>query len=251
MTGTTELTINGHDPGATSDTPANTPGATVGTVDGAVVRRAGLTPLVVHAPALAVAAVSADARYTPVPVQEWPGGVMPPRPVTGPVVRTKLRRARRGWYAPVAAPAPTTTRQGEILNPALVASPTDEEGVVIGRDLLSNSPVAHDPFTAYQRKVLTSPSVIAIGLIGSGKSALLKTVYVLRPIILRGRRVVTLDRKDRKDRAGEGEYCELTRLLGGEPVSIRIGGGGTVINPLDPQDPQMTAVTGRRGRERS
>ena len=72
--------------------------------------------------------------------------------------------------------------------------------------------------------------------------------------ISRGRPVVTSDRKDRKDRkdrAGEGEYCELTRLLGGEPFSMRIGGGGTVINPLDPLDPQVTAVICGRGRERS
>jgi len=32
---------------------------------------------------------------------------------------------------------------------------------------------------------------------------------------------------------------------------MRIGGGGTVINPLDPLDPQVTAVICGRGRERS
>lgn len=238
MTSTTETTINGHDRPAAGS-------STVGAHAGVVVRRAGLSPLVVDAPSPGTeAAVSAPARYVPAPVEDWPGGVMAPRPVQGPVVRSKLRKAKRGWYAPLAAPAPTTTRQAEILNPALVASPTDDEGIAIGRDLLSNSTVAHDPFTAYRRKVITSPSVIVLGLIGVGKSSLLKTVYVLRPIILRGRRVVTLDRKDR---GGEGEYCELTRLLGGQPFSMRIGGGGTVINPLDPQ---ITAVIGRAGQYR-
>ena len=256
MSSTTER-VNGHPAthhhSNTSDNTGAAAGGTAGSMGGGpavsgvagVVRRAGLSPLVAGVPAPGVAAAAAaPARYVPAPAGQWPGGVMAPRPVQGPVVRASLRKARRGWYAPVAAPAPTTTRQAEILNPALVASPTDDEGVAIGRDLLSNSPVAHDPFTAYQRKELTSPSVIAIGLIGSGKSSLLKTVYVLRPIILRGRRVVTLDRKDR---AGEGEYCELTRLLGGQPFSMRIGGGGTVINPLDPQ---ITAVIGRAGQFR-
>ena len=203
--------------------------------DGRVPRRAGLSPAGRDAPPTQSEPDTAGTpqRYAPVSADLSPGGVMAPRPVRGPVVRAKLGRARRGWYAPLASPAPTTTRQAEILNPALVASPTDEEGVAIGRDLLSNSPVAHDSFTAYRRKKITSPAVIVLGVIGVGKSALLKTVYVLRPIILRGRRCVVLDRKDR---AGEGEYCELTRRLGGEPFSMRIGGGGTVDQPARPAD---------------
>ena len=155
--------------------------------------------------------------------------------------RPSLRKARAERYFARAVPAPTTTRQAEILNPALIAAPTDEEGVVIGRDVLSNSAVAHDPFTAYQNKVITSPAVVILGVIGSGKSSLIKTVYVLRPIILKGRRAVVMDKKDRE---GEGEYAELTRQLGGEPFGFRIGGGGTVINPLDPL---ITEVLGRHG----
>lgn len=145
--------------------------------------------------------------------------------------RPKASVARREGYFQRATPAPTTTRQAEILNPALIAAPTDDEGVVIGRDMLSNSAVAHDPFTAYQRKIITSPAVVVLGVIGSGKSSLIKTVYVLRPIILKGRRAVVMDKKDRN---GEGEYCELTRELGSDPYHFRIGGGGTVINPMDP-----------------
>lgn len=155
--------------------------------------------------------------------------------------RPNQRIARREGYFARAVPAPSTTRQAEILNPALIAAPTEDEGVVIGRDMLSNSAVAHDPFTAYQRKIITSPAVVVLGVIGSGKSSLIKTVYVLRPIILRGRRAVVMDKKDRN---GEGEYCELTRELGSDPFHFRIGGGGTVINPLDPA---ITAAIGRKG----
>lgn len=158
--------------------------------------------------------------------------------------RPDVRAARRERYFRRATPAPSTTRQAEILNSALIAAPTDDEGIVIGRDLLSNSAVAHDPFTAYQRKVITSPSVVVLGVIGSGKSSLIKTVYVLRPIILRGRRAVVMDKKDRN---GEGEYCELTRELGSDPFHFRIGGGGTVINPMDPVIADAIGRSGQLG----
>lgn len=162
--------------------------------------------------------------------------------------RPDARAARRERYFRRATPAPSTTRQAEILNSALIAAPTDDEGIVIGRDLLSNSAVAHDPFTSYQRKIITSPAVVVLGVIGSGKSSLIKTVYVLRPIILRGRRAVVMDKKDRN---GEGEYCELTRELGSDPFHFRIGGGGTVINPMDPVIAEAIGRSGQLGLLRS
>lgn len=166
------------------------------------------------------------------------GRTLPP-PVQGYRVRRSLRRARRGCYAPATAAALTSTRQAEILNPALVAAPTDSCGIVIGRDLLSNALVAHDPFTAYERGLVSSPAVLAIGAIGSAKSSLLKTAYVMRPLALKARRVVVMDRKDR---GGEGEYCELARHLGVEPLRFVVAGGagghgagsGTRLNILDP-----------------
>ena len=159
-----------------------------------------------------------------------PGVLDLPTP-QGYVVRRSARKARRGWYAPLAAPALTSTRQAEILNTGLVAAPTDAYGILLGRDRLSNTPVAHDPFTAYERGTITSPAVVIIGVVGAGKSALLKTVYVLRPLIMRGRRAVVMDRKDR---GGEGEYCQTSRQLGAEPLRMVLGGGGTTLNILDP-----------------
>lgn len=171
-------------------------------------------------------------------------GVIVPTAPRGAIVRTKSRAASRGWYSPMAQGAPSTTRQGEILNPALIAAPLDDAGVVIGRDRMSSSPVAHDPFTAYSKKLITSPAVVVLGDIGSGKSSLLKTVYVLRPMILRGRRAVVMDRKDRD---GEGEYSELARRLRGGLFHMKVGGGGTRLNPLDPQ---IASVIGRSGQYR-
>lgn len=169
-------------------------------------------------------------------------GVMELPELQGYRVRRSARKARRGWYAPVASPAPTSTRQAEVLNTALVAAPTDAFGIFVGRDRLSNTPVAHDPFTAYERGTITSPAVVVLGVIGAGKSSLLKTVYVLRPLILRNRRAVVMDKKDR---GGEGEYCETSRQLGAEPLRMVLGGGGTTLNILDPTVLAGSGVAGQ------
>lgn len=145
--------------------------------------------------------------------------------------RTSARKARSGWYAPTATASLTSTRQAEVLNTALVAAPTGPVGVLVGRDRLSQMPVAHDPYEAYARKIVTSPNVAVLGCVGAGKSSLIKTAYVLRPLILRGRRAVVMDRKDRN---GEGEYSETCRELGGRPLHFVLGGSGTRLNILDP-----------------
>lgn len=150
----------------------------------------------------------------------------------GAIVRTKGSKQGSGYYAPLAQPAPTTSRQAEILNPALIAEPLDEEGIAIGRDRVSQATIAHDPFTAYQKDEIDNGAVVVLGDIGSGKSSLLKTVYCLRPMILRGRRIVVVDRKDQ---AGAGEYTPLVERYGGTPFRMIIGGGGTRINPVDPR----------------
>jgi len=113
---------------------------------------------------------------------------------------------------------------------ALVAAPTDNFGIVIGRDRLSNTPAIHDPFTAYELGTISSPAVVVLGVVGAGKSSLLKTVYVMRPLILRNRRAVVMDKKDR---GGEGEYAETSRALGAEPLRMVLGGGGTTLNIMD------------------
>ena len=144
-----------------------------------------------------------------------------------PVGRFGMKVLRRG--------APTTTRQAEVLNPAIIGTPTDESGVVIGQDRISGALIAHDPFTAYEHKLISSPNVVIIGMIGAGKSSLLKTVYVERPLLLRKRRAVVIDKKLRGQ---EGEYAELTRFFGAEPYRMDPEAAGerssTTLNILDP-----------------
>lgn len=148
-----------------------------------------------------------------------------------PSARVSMGKARKGWYAPLTPAAPSSTRQAQILNTTLVAEATDHEGIVIGRDCLSNSVVAHDAFTAYQNKQITSPNVMVVGAVGAGKSALTKTVYVIRPFTFSDRRIVVFDKKDQD---GAGEYTELTHTLGGKPLRFALDGSGSRLNLLDP-----------------
>jgi hypothetical protein len=129
--------------------------------------------------------------------------------------------------------APTTTRQAEVLNTAIIGTPGDNRGVVIGTDQLSGAMVAHDPFSGYENHRITSPNACLIGMLGSTKSSCIKTVYVARPLTLRRRRAVVMDKKPRD---GEGEYAELTRHFGAEPYRFDPDDprGSTCMNVLDP-----------------
>jgi hypothetical protein len=99
-------------------------------------------------------------------------------------------------------------------------------GVYIGRDLYGGS-FAYDPFTLYERRILTNPNLLVIGEVGCGKSALVKS-YLLRQGVF-GRVPWVSDPK--------GEYADVARALGSEP--IRLAPGGTIhVNPIaDRTDP--------------
>lgn len=171
-------------------------------------------------------------------VEEWA-----PFAEQGARLRLNNRKARSGLYAPAVTGAPSTTRQAEILNTALIAAPTGVEGVAAGRDVLSQTAISKDPITDYNAtpRRVTSTNVVALGDVGSSKSGYTKTVYVLRPLILRKRRAVVFDKKDR---GGEGEYAEIVRALtdpadarlGREnrPIRFALNGSGVRLNILDP-----------------
>jgi hypothetical protein len=161
----------------------------------------------------------------------------------GSILRVKKRKAAAGFYAPSIPGAPSTTRQAEILNTALIAAPTGVAGVAAGRDVLSQTAISKDPITDYNAtpRLVTSTNVLVIGNVGSGKSSYTKTVYVLRPLILRDRRAVVFDKKNED---GEGEYAELVRFHTNaedrragrvnQPVRFALDGSGVRFNLLDP-----------------
>jgi type IV secretory pathway VirB4 component len=100
-------------------------------------------------------------------------------------------------------------------------------GAYIGRDLYGGS-FAYDPFTLYERRVLTNPNMLVIGEVGSGKSSLVKS-YLLRQAVF-GRIPWVSDPK--------GEYAVVAEALGCAPIRLAPG-GSTRVNPIaDRADPE-------------
>lgn len=129
-----------------------------------------------------------------------------------------------------------TTAQLGALYPAVANRQLPVHRVLVGRDTFGGLFV-HDPFELYARGVITNPNMIVIGQIGRGKSAFVKS-YLYRHATF-GRRIVVLDPK--------GEYGELSRRLGEEPVEMRPG-GQFQINPLDVVGEQIGRVEIERRR---
>lgn len=169
----------------------------------------------------------------PTPAEQDEGGdELLPWTVPGHRLRASERAANSGFYAPAVTGAPSSTRQAAVLNTALIAAPTGTDGLVIGRDVLSQGAVAHDPFTAYNAtpRRITSPNVVLMGDVGGGKSSCTKCNYVARPLTLRGRRVVVFDKKDEN---GEGEYAPMVRAYKHEPIRFTADQTSTRLNLLD------------------
>lgn len=97
------------------------------------------------------------------------------------------------------------------------------DGVFVGQDLYSGGSFVYDPWVLYARGVITAPNVVLAGIVGSGKSALAKSLYT-RSLPF-GRRVyVPGDPK--------GEHTAVANTVGGR--AIVLGHGlNTRLNPLD------------------
>ncbi|WAH99752.1 ATP/GTP-binding protein [Arthrobacter sp. MMS18-M83] len=151
----------------------------------------------------------------------------------GSLLRKSDSKAAKGFYAPALPGSPTSTKQAEILNTTLIAAPTGASGVSQGRDVMSRTGVNSDPITGYNStpKIVTSTGVIVLGDVGSAKSSLVKCNYVIRPLILKDRRAVIFDKKDQ---AGEGEYSELCRHYGHDPLRFTMDESSTRWNLVDP-----------------
>lgn len=97
------------------------------------------------------------------------------------------------------------------------------DGVFVGQDLYSGGSFVYDPWVLYACGVITAPNVVLAGIVGSGKSALAKSLYT-RSLPF-GRRVyVPGDPKN--------EHTAVANTVGGR--TIVLGHGlNTRLNPLD------------------
>lgn len=107
--------------------------------------------------------------------------------------------------------------------PFLAEGGLGSDGVFVGQDLYSGSSFVYDPWVLYARGLITAPNLVLAGIVGSGKSALAKSLYT-RSIPF-GRRVyVPGDPK--------GEHTAVAEAVGGRAIALGHGMPNR-LNPLD------------------
>jgi hypothetical protein len=107
--------------------------------------------------------------------------------------------------------------------PFLAEGGLGSDGVFVGQDLYSGSSFVYDPWVLYARGLITAPNLVLAGIVGSGKSALAKSLYT-RSIPF-GRRVyVPGDPK--------GEHTAVAEAVGGKAIAVGHGMSNR-LNPLD------------------
>jgi hypothetical protein len=129
------------------------------------------------------------------------------------------------WGPPgVKVPAHVTSasRIG-VLTPFVAPSTMSIPGPVIGVEAISGQPFTFDPWFAVAKRVASSPGVVVFGLMGTGKSMMVK-IAMLR-LIESGRQVIVSSDPKR-------EWADLALALGGQVVGVGPG-SGNVINLLD------------------
>ena len=108
--------------------------------------------------------------------------------------------------------------------PFLADAGLGSRGVMVGQDAWSGSAFCYDPWVLYAQGVLTNPNVMVAGIIGRGKSALVKSIAT---------RSIAFGRKVYVPGDAKGEWSVVARAVGG--AAIELGGGLSArLNPLDP-----------------
>ncbi|QYG95857.1 hypothetical protein HC251_25245 (plasmid) [Iamia sp. SCSIO 61187] len=125
-----------------------------------------------------------------------------------------------------------TTRHVASAYPAQAQPGWGARGVRIGLDVESDAAVTWDPWELYNAGIISGPHAVVVGMIGSGKSSLAKTI-VARETVFR-RRALIIDPK--------GEWGPVVDAVGGRVLRIRPPGAPgegppSRLNPLDPALP--------------
>lgn len=96
-------------------------------------------------------------------------------------------------------------------------------GVYVGQDMYSGGAFVYDPWVLYAAGVITAPNLVIAGIVGAGKSALIKSLYT---------RSIPFGRKVYVPGDPKGEHSAIAEAVGGK--AIILGHGlRTRLNPLD------------------
>ncbi len=115
-----------------------------------------------------------------------------------------------------------TTAHVQALYPFMSSTGLGSDGVYIGAETTGGS-FFYDPWSLYERNIITNPNMVIAGQVGRGKSALIKTIVYRQAAF--GRTAIVVDPK--------GEWAPLCERLGGTVLRLAPGNGQT-LNPLDP-----------------
>lgn len=107
--------------------------------------------------------------------------------------------------------------------PFLTESGLGHEGTYIGTDVFGSGAFSYDPWILYEKGVISGPSIVVIGTVGTGKSMCGKSLVA---------RSVTLGRKAAVASDPKGEWVPVAEALGGKVISVGPGKPARV-NPLD------------------
>jgi hypothetical protein len=124
------------------------------------------------------------------------------------------------------AQAPSTQVTADVAAyayPFLAEAGLGSEGILVGADAWSGAAFVFDPWVLYELNLLTNANMLVAGIIGRGKSALVKSL-VTRSITVGRRCYVACDPK--------GEWSEIARAVGGQAIVLGAGSGNR-LNPLD------------------
>lgn len=112
-----------------------------------------------------------------------------------------------------------STRQSIALDPLLISTPPYTKDI-LGIDRITRQIITHNPFELYKQKIITSPNITILGNIGVGKSALVKSHYVIRALLSNIKMLVF----DKKRQGQEGEYTKVAEYFNIKPIKLGVEG---------------------------
>ena len=149
----------------------------------------------------------------------WAGDYVPP---DGEHDAESARTYLESWVKPWRA----TLRPLRVLYPFLAEQGLGSEGMLIGTDAFTQAAFCFDPWTLYEKGVVTNPNIALAGVIGTGKSSIMKCL-ALRGMATGKRTYIPGDVK--------GEWASLARTVGGMVISPEgLPGNASTLSMREP-----------------